>query len=93
MRAGHADLCRQLPVSASEWVNADVYQDLLRQHVVPLAYTTYPDGNTSSGGFSTGPHCQDYLAVLGGILNFGGMATIFAGFEFGGLLYLECFQA
>jgi hypothetical protein len=30
--------------SAGEQINADVYQDFLRQHLVPWAKRTYPDG-------------------------------------------------
>jgi hypothetical protein len=32
-------------MDASEHVNAVVYQDLLRQHLVPSILWTYPDGN------------------------------------------------
>jgi hypothetical protein len=32
--------------------------------------------NTSSGGFSTVPHCKDHPAVLGRILDLGGLAAI-----------------
>ncbi len=39
--------------------------------------------NTSSCGFSTGPHCQDLPAALFGIQDPGGLAAIFAG-----LLYM-----
>ncbi len=37
--------CPIVFVSAGEHVNADVYQDLLRKHVVPWIQRTYPDGN------------------------------------------------
>jgi hypothetical protein len=37
--------CPIVFVSAGERVNADVYQDLLRKHVVPWIQRTYPDGN------------------------------------------------
>ncbi len=36
----------------------------------------------SFGGFSAGPHQQNYPASAGGILNCGRLAAIFAGFEF-----------
>jgi hypothetical protein len=37
--------CPIVFVSASERINADVYQDLLRKHVVPWIQRTYPDGD------------------------------------------------
>jgi hypothetical protein len=37
--------CPIVFVSAGERVNADVYQGLLRKHVVPWIKRTYPDGN------------------------------------------------
>jgi hypothetical protein len=46
----------------------------------------------SFGGFSSGPHCQDQSAIVGGILDSGGFATIFTGLEFAGLLYLAYFE-
>jgi hypothetical protein len=49
--------------------------------------------NTSFGRFSTGLHDPNHLAAIGGILVFSGLATIFAGLELGGLLYLKCFAA
>jgi hypothetical protein len=47
--------------------------------------------NTSSGGFSTVPHCKDHPAVLGSILDLGGLAAIFAGLAPIELLNLERF--
>jgi hypothetical protein len=47
--------------------------------------------NTSFCGFSTGPYCQDRPAVVGRILNSGGLATIVARLEIAGLLYLAHF--
>jgi hypothetical protein len=43
--------------------------------------------NTSFGGFSA--DCPNHLAAVGRILNFGGLAIIFAGLEFAGLLNLH----
>jgi hypothetical protein len=37
--------CPLVFICAGERVNGDVYQDLLRKHVVPLIKRTYPDGN------------------------------------------------
>jgi hypothetical protein len=48
--------------------------------------------NTSSARFSTGPHPQDHLAVLDRILDSGGLATVIAGLEPTGFLYLEPLQ-
>jgi hypothetical protein len=39
-----ADLHRRRPVFACEYVNADIYQEFLRQDVVPWGRRTYPDG-------------------------------------------------
>jgi hypothetical protein len=39
----------------------------------------------------SGPYCQDHPAVVGGILDSGGLAAIFAGLEPTGLCYLMCF--
>ncbi len=41
--------------------------------------------NTPFGGFSTGLRRPNPLAVVGGILVFGGLAAIFAELEFAGL--------
>ncbi len=37
--------CSIVVVGTGEEVNVDVYQDLLRQRVVPWVQRTYPDGN------------------------------------------------
>jgi hypothetical protein len=42
--ANLADLHHRWPVFASELVNADIYQELLRPDVVLRARRTYPDG-------------------------------------------------
>ncbi len=44
--------------------------------------------NTSFSGFGTSPHYQDHPPVVGGILDSGGLAAIFARLEPAGLLYL-----
>jgi hypothetical protein len=44
--------------------------------------------NTSFRGLIAGPHCQDQPAVVGGILDTGGFAAIFAG-----LLYWHFMKA
>jgi hypothetical protein len=49
--------------------------------------------NTPFSRFSAGPHHQDHPAVLGGILDSGGLASIFAGLEPAGFLYLKSFAA
>jgi uncharacterized membrane protein len=49
--------------------------------------------NTPFGGFSTGLQCPNQLAVVGGILVFSGLAAIFAGLEFAGLLNRQRFAA
>jgi hypothetical protein len=48
---------------------------------------------TPFDGFSTGLRYPNHLAVVGRILVFGGLASIFAGLELGGLLYLQRFAA
>jgi hypothetical protein len=47
--------------------------------------------NITSGRFSAGPHHQDYLAALGGVLDSGGLTSLFARLEVTGLLYLQHF--
>jgi hypothetical protein len=77
-------------VTASKHVNTNLYQEFLRQHVVPWVQRTYLSEYMSFRGFSTGPHCQDYPAVVGRILESGGLDAIFAELEFEGLLFLVC---
>jgi hypothetical protein len=43
------------------------------------------------GGFSAGPHCQAQSAVVGGMLDSGGLAAILTGLE-PELPYLERFE-
>ncbi len=45
------------------------------------------------GGFSAGLRRPNKLAAVGGILVFGGVAAIFAGLEFTGLLNRQHFAA
>jgi hypothetical protein len=87
-----ADFLCQKPVSARELVNANAYQVLLRQHLVPGYRGCFLAKNMSFSGFSSGTHCQDQPAIVGGILDSGGFATIFTGLEFAGLLYLAYFE-
>jgi hypothetical protein len=92
MRAGLADFRHRKPISAGEQANANAYQKLLRQHVVPWAQRMhYDEKYTSFSGFGTGPHCQDRQTVVGGILDFGSLATIFTRHEPAGHLYLARF--
>jgi hypothetical protein len=49
--------------------------------------------NTPFGGFSAGLRRLNQLAVVGGILVFGGLAAIFAELEFAGLLNRQRFAA
>jgi DDE superfamily endonuclease/Transposase len=43
--ASDGQKCPPVFVAAGERINAVIYQDLLRQHVVPWLKTTYPEGN------------------------------------------------
>ncbi len=47
--------------------------------------------NITSGRFSAGPHHQDCLAALGGVLDSGGLTSLFARLEVAGLLCLQHF--
>ncbi len=49
--------------------------------------------NMPFGGFSAGLHCLNQLAAVVEILVFGGLAPIFAEFEFAGLLNRQRFAA
>jgi hypothetical protein len=49
--------------------------------------------NTPFGGFSAGLRRPNHLAVIAGILVFSGLAAIFAGLEFAGLLNRQRFAA
>jgi hypothetical protein len=49
--------------------------------------------NMSFGGFSAGLRRPNHLTAIGGLLAFGRLAAIFAGPEFGRLLYLQHFAA
>jgi hypothetical protein len=91
MRVGLADLHHRKSVSAGKRVNADVYQELLRPHVIPWVQRTYPDRKYVFHRISTSPHCQDYPAVFGRILDSSGFAAIFTRLEFSGLLYMAHF--
>jgi hypothetical protein len=51
------DLCCRWQAFSGEHVNADIYQELLRQHVDPWVQTTFPGKNSSFGRFSIGLHC------------------------------------
>ncbi len=86
-----ADLGSQSLIFDGERLNTNVFQELLWQHVVPLVQRTYPGRKASYGSISTGPHCQDHSAVVGGILDSGRMAAIFAGLESAGLHHLAGF--
>jgi hypothetical protein len=72
-----ADLCRQWLVFASTSVNADIYQELLRQHVVPRTKGHILMENTSLCRFSVRLHRKNHPAAIGGILVSGGLAAIF----------------
>jgi hypothetical protein len=90
MGAGLADFHHQKTVSGGEQVNTDVYQELLSQHMVPWARRHILTESMPFGRFSAGPHCQDQQAVVGGILDSGGLAALLTGLE-PELPYLECF--
>jgi hypothetical protein len=79
------------PVTNGVRVNADIYQELLRQDVVSWFQRRYPDREYVSSRFSGSSHCQNLPAVLGGILDPGRLTTLFAGHEPAGLLYLLLF--
>jgi hypothetical protein len=49
--------------------------------------------NTPFGGFSAGLRRPNQLAAVGGIMVFSGLADIFAGLEFAGLLNRQRFAA
>ncbi len=83
------DLGHRSPVSSGTRVNADVYRELLRRHVVPWAHRTYPDRKYIFRRIQCHPHCQDYSMAAGGILDSKGLAIIFTGLEFTGLLYIS----
>ncbi len=66
-----------------------------RRHILKAFGTAWcslgPQGrslmeNRPFGGFSAGLRRPNQLAAVGGILVFGGLASIFAKFEFAGLL-------
>jgi hypothetical protein len=82
--------CRQL-VFTSERVNADIYQELLRQDVVPLAEEHILMENTSFVRFSAGLHHKNHPPAFGGIPVSGGFSAIFAGLEPARLCYLARF--
>jgi hypothetical protein len=56
-------------VFASEHVKADVYQELLRQHVVPLVKGNNLMGAMSFGQFSASPRRHNHPATVGRILD------------------------
>jgi hypothetical protein len=47
--------------------------------------------NTSFSGFSAGPHCQVHPAAVGRILDFSGLAAIFARLAHTVLCNMACF--
>ncbi len=51
----------------------------------------YSGEKPSFSRFRADPHCQNLPAVVGGILDPGRLAAIFARLEFAGLLYLVRF--
>jgi hypothetical protein len=53
--------CPIVFIDACKWVNAEVYQDLLRQHVVPWIQQTYPDGNYVFQQAQTAQTTQQFL--------------------------------
>jgi hypothetical protein len=81
MRAGFVNLHHQKSVSSGKQVNAGINQELLGQLVVPWVQRTYFNGNTSSSRLSAVPYSKDHPAILGGILDFWGLAATFARLE------------
>jgi hypothetical protein len=75
-----------MAVFASERANANIYPELLRQHVVLMK-------NTPFGGFSAGLRHLNPLAAVAEILIFGGLAAVIAKLEFAGLLNRQRFAA
>jgi hypothetical protein len=69
------------PVFAGECENANIYQEILRQHVVSEAEGCSLIENMSFCGFSAGLRRPNDLAAVGGILVFGGLAAIIAKLE------------
>jgi hypothetical protein len=59
-----ADLA-DLAHPAGKRVNADIYQKLERQLVVPWVHRMYLGGRMSSDGFFRGSHFQGHPATLG----------------------------
>jgi hypothetical protein len=89
--------CPIVFIGAGEWVNADIYQDLLRQHVVPMIQRTYLDGiYVFQQDLAPVYHRPNHPEVLqrnhGGFLKPSGLASIFTGPEPAGLFYLERFE-
>jgi hypothetical protein len=76
---------------ASKRICADVYQELLRQHLVPGSRVHILAENKSFSGFRTDLLCQDHPAVVGGILDSRGMVAIFNRLEFTKRLFLAHF--
>jgi hypothetical protein len=78
-------------VFASEGVDAGVYQALSRWHLVPWVQRIYPGKKYTLWRIQRQPAPLKPLRAVGGIPIFGGLAAIFAGLEFAGLLYLMRF--
>jgi hypothetical protein len=75
-----------MAVFAREGANANIYPELLRQHVVMMK-------NLPFGGFSAGLRHLNPLAAVAEILIFGGLAAIIAELKFAGLLNRQHFAA
>jgi hypothetical protein len=68
-----------------------VYQALLRWHLVPWVQKIYPGEKYTFWQIQRWPALLKPPSAVGGIPIFSGLATIFTGLEFTGLLYLMCF--
>jgi hypothetical protein len=82
----------QWPVFTGERLNADVYQQLFRQHASPWVQGMYRDGKiclSVDSALSYAPKTAEQMVC--GIRVSVGSAAIFTRIEFAGLLYIMCF--
>ncbi len=83
-----------IAVFAGECANADIYKELLRQLVVPWVQRDVACWKIRPLADSAPAYPPPKsVSSIGGILVFGGLAAIFPGLEFTGVLYLTHFAA
>jgi hypothetical protein len=80
-----------MAVFAGECANADIYQELLRQHVVPWVQRDVAWRKIRPSAVSAPANTLKSVSGCGRILVFGGLAAIFAELEFAGLLNQQPF--